>query len=274
MKEYRSGHPLPMQGMSVFVSGGTGALGRASAAALARMGASVTLLGRDAERLREAADKTSVELEADLDSSPVGWACIDLDTDEGFTATLNDLVEEKGVPDSLVAAAGSTARIDVSHVRPQDVMDAMSAKLLPNVRLILGFGPLMRTRGAGQIVVVSGVGGVQPMDVHLAGGATNAALELFAIGYARVVAAEGVRVNVVNPGAVRGPRLSGHYEASATGTGQSADQARAHLLDRIPAGREAEPEEVANVIAFMASPLSSYMVATTVNVDGGQVVGP
>lgn len=255
---------LGFKGQLVAVAGASGALGQAICRGLLAEGARVVLLGRDPDRLRG----IGRELGPD-----VATVVTDLDDEASFEGSMGVLFGDHGVPDVLISAAGSTERIGVDDIAADDFRAAFESKVIPNVRLVLGVGRAMSERGSGRIVVVSGVGGVQPMSAHLPGGAANAALSLFATGYARHLAASGVSLNVVNPGAVESPRLLGHLRASA-GAAMTEDEARAALMLKIPAGRTASPDEVADVVLFVASQRASYLVSTSVNVDGGQVVGP
>ncbi len=251
----------------VLVAGATGALGQAVCEGLVAEGARLVLIGRDEHRLRESCDGLN-------GGQSVAFAVVDLSDQTAFETAFGQLVQTHGVPDVVISAAGSTERIAIDAITADDFATAMTSKLVPNVRLVLAAGRAMSARGTGRIVVVSGVGGIQPMSVHLPGGSANAALSLFATGYARHLAEAGVALNIVNPGAVESPRLAGHFEASSSGSNITATDARAALMKKIPAGRAASPAEIADVILFLASDRSSYMFSTSVNVDGGQVVGP
>lgn len=258
---------LGFAGKLAVVTGATGALGSAVCEGLVAEGARLVLIGRGKQKLSDFCRTLG-------DDASVDFAVVDLSDQSVFDSASEALVRTHGVPDVLISAAGSTERIGVEAINADDFSVAMTSKLIPNVRLVLGMGRAMSVRGSGRIVVVSGVGGVQPMDVHLPGGSANAALSLFATGYARLLIEAGVALNVVNPGAVESPRLAGHLEASRSGSDMTEEDARAALMKRIPAARAASPAEIANVILFLASDRSSYMVSTSVNVDGGQVVGP
>jgi len=258
---------LGFEGEVVVVAGAYGELGNSICRRLVAEGANVVVLGRDEERLRKLAAELSTP------DAQVGFAVADLDDDASLDEALTNLYRTCGVPQVLITAAGSTERVGVDRVATEDFRAAMQSKFYPNVRLVLAIGRAMTGAGRGRIVIVSGIGGVQPMDVHLAGGSANAALSLFANGYGRTLAPAGVQLNVVNPGAISSPRLQGHFEARARLEGVSIEAARESLLGEIPAGREGAPNEIADVIVFVASARSSYMVATSVNVDGGQVIG-
>ncbi|QOC93404.1 SDR family oxidoreductase [Micromonospora craniellae] len=255
---------LGLDGQVAVVAGATGALGTAIAERLAREGCRLVLLGRSEAALREVAAQMSVR------TTPVEIRQCDLMDDAATFSALDAITATLGGIDVIVSAAGSTRRVPPEALTTTDFADAMTNKLLINVALILAGARVMRGRG-GRIVVVSGVGGVQPMDVHLPGGAANAALNLFAKGYARLLANDGVLVNVVNPGAIESTRLEGHHAARAAAGGISVEQARAELFADIPLGRAAQVDEVADVVLFLASPRASYLSGALINVDGGQV---
>jgi NAD(P)-dependent dehydrogenase (short-subunit alcohol dehydrogenase family) len=258
---------LGFEGQVVVVAGASGELGNAICRRLISEQADVVVLGRNQERTRKLAAELSTP------SAEAGFLVADLEDDASLDEALANLYRARGVPQVLITAAGSTERIGADRIATEDFRTAMESKFYPNVRLVLAMGRAMAAVGCGRIVIVSGTGGVQPMDVHLPGGSANAALSLFASGYARVLARAGVQLNVVNPGAVSSPRLQGHFEARALLEGVPIEAARASLLAGIPAGREGLPHEIADVIVFIASGRSSYVVATSVNVDGGLVIG-
>jgi NAD(P)-dependent dehydrogenase (short-subunit alcohol dehydrogenase family) len=128
----------------------------------------------------------------------------------------------------------------------------------------------MAARGRGAIVNVVGQGGRQANPVHIGGGAANAALMLASVGYATAYAGKGVRVNVINPGMTRTGRVQEGLEASSRATGKSKDELLAAQVEEIPLGRIAEPEEIANVALFLASPLASYVTGAVIPMDGGK----
>ena len=101
-----------------------------------------------------------------------------------------------------------------------------------------------------------------------AGGAANAALMLATAGLARAYAAEGIRVNAVNPGLTETERLIEGLKAEARQDGISLDEARERAGQRMPLGRIATPAEIANAVVFLASPRASYISGAIVAMDG------
>ena len=104
--------------------------------------------------------------------------------------------------------------------------------------------------------------------MHIPGGAANAALMLATVGFARVHAARGLRVNGINPGLTRTGRVEEGLAVTARASGRSRDEVLADELARIPMGRMAEPEEIARVALFLASDAASYVSGAIVPMDG------
>ena len=127
----------------------------------------------------------------------------------------------------------------------------------------------MAARGKGAIVNVIGMGGKVATTTHLSGGAANAALMLASAGLARAYAGDGIRVNAVNPGLTLTDRLAEGFAAEARVGGFSIEEARRRASEKMPLGRIATPEEIANAVVFLASPRASYITGTVIPVDGG-----
>jgi NAD(P)-dependent dehydrogenase (short-subunit alcohol dehydrogenase family) len=260
-------HVTQFDNQVAVVAGATGELGAAICERLAAEHAVVVLLGREEEALREVAGRV------DPSGQRAYVRSCDLHDSAATSAVVEEIAQAFGSIDILATAAGSTRRVHAYDATDEDFADAMANKFLINVRLVTSVAAVMRRQRRGRMVVVSGVGGIQPMDVHLPGGSANAALSLFAKGYARLLARDGVALNVVNPGAVTSPRLLGHHAARAEALGLSVEEAREHLLSEIPLRREGLVSEIADVVVFLASPQAGFIVGESVNVDGGQVAG-
>ena len=144
----------------------------------------------------------------------------------------------------------------------------MDAKYFTYVHMIHPVVKRMGQRGRGAIVNVIGQGGKVANPVHMAGGAANAALMLVSAGMAAAYAGKGVRVNAVNPGLTLTERLQEGMKADAKVQGIGTDEALARAKARLPLGRIATPEEIANTVVVLASPKASYVTGAIVAMDG------
>ncbi len=235
-----------LEGLKALVTGATSGLGQAIAVKLARLGAEVVVHGRDAARGAQTVDAIRAE----------GGSARFVAADLSDPASITRLVKEVGEIDILVNNAGfskwgPTAEFDVAS------FDAMFAA---NVRapfsLVAAFAPGMVARGAGSIINIGSMAGRIGLAGGAAYGATKAALGSLAQAWAAEYSASGVRVNTVAAGPI-----------------YTRPEAR-DLFDRLGATtalkRAADPAEIAEVVAFLASPAASYVTGAIVAADGGR----
>src|SRR3954454_1898785 len=236
-----------LEGQRALVTGATSGIGRAVALQLALDGAEVFVHGRDAARGAEAVE----------DITAAGGRASFVAADLSDAADARWLASEVGDIDILINNAGisrfgPTAEFDVS------AFDQMFAS---NVRapfvLVAGLAPGMATRGHGSIISVSSMAGGVGLVGGAAYGATKASLEAMTRAWAAEYSANGVRVNAIAPGPVYTSTPSGPEFITALG-------------ETTPMHRASQPEEIAEVVAFLASPRASYITGTTVAADGGR----
>jgi NAD(P)-dependent dehydrogenase (short-subunit alcohol dehydrogenase family) len=244
------------------VTGASKGIGLACAKVLDACGARVVMVSRDARRLESA--------RAELDAGRGRAIAMDADLSDGAAAeNLVERIEREIGPISvLVNSAGAARRFAVDELGPEAFAQGISAKYLPGVHMMTPVARLMAGRGAGSIVNIIGQGGKQAGVLHIAGGAANAALMLATVGFARAYADKGIRINAINPGLTRTTRVTEGLEAASRATGQPIDRLLAEAEAAIPMGRMAEPEEIANLTAFLASDLAAYVSGAIVPMDG------
>ncbi|WP_239142902.1 SDR family oxidoreductase [Variovorax sp. WS11] len=126
----------------------------------------------------------------------------------------------------------------------------------------------MAERGAGAIVNIIGMGGKVAAPTHLAGGAANAALMLATAGLAAAYGPRGVRVNAVNPAMTLTERMAEGLAAEARLRQRSEEEVRRDAEARMPLGRIATPEDIANAVVFLSSPRAGYISGAIVSMDG------
>jgi NAD(P)-dependent dehydrogenase (short-subunit alcohol dehydrogenase family) len=244
------------------VSGASKGIGLACARLFAQAGAKVVAVARDAQRLDESVRALAAE----------GFAV------QGMAADLSDAAQaralaarveaEVGPVDVLLNSAGAARRYAPADLSAEAFHQGMDAKYFSTMHLLEPVVRSMAARGRGAVVNIIGQGGRSASPMHIPGGSANAALMLATAGYARAYASQGVRINGINPGMTRTSRVEEGLSVSARASGRSRDEVLADELARIPMGRMAEPEEVAQLALFLASDWASYVSGAIVPMDG------
>ena len=247
----------------VLITGGSKGIGLECARVFAREGARVAIASRNPENLQRAAELLEGEgihvlpIAADLRNA-------------GDAGKMARLVEERlGPIDILVNSAGAAARSPASELTARHWHDAMQAKYFTYIHAMDAVLPRMAERGGGVVVNVIGMGGKQASAIHLPGGAANAALMLATAGLGNAFAGKNIRVNAVNPGATLTDRLQEGIAADARASGSTPEATLAARTRQHPMGRFAEPREIADVVAFLASKRASYVNGAILSLDGG-----
>jgi NAD(P)-dependent dehydrogenase (short-subunit alcohol dehydrogenase family) len=235
-----------LEGKVALVTGATSGIGKAAAMQLAAQGATVVVHGRDANR--------GAAVVAEIENS--GGTARFVGAELGEPAEALRLAEEAGDVDILVNNAGfawfgPSAKLDVNTLDQLFAANVQAPYLLVSV-----LAPRMVARGDGVIINLASRAGTVGQPNTAAYGATKAALASFARSWAAEYGPAGVRVNAISPGPVY------------------TNAAERELFDALGEttvlGRAAEPQEVAEVIGFLASPRASYITGTNVAVDGGR----
>jgi decaprenylphospho-beta-D-erythro-pentofuranosid-2-ulose 2-reductase len=207
--------------MKVLLLGGTSEIGLAILGALnLAPDAEVILAGRDAQRL-EAAGKSL--------GRPVTVARYDAVETEAHQA-FADQICAGGVPDMVIAATGVLIPQDAAERDVRLAATMIETNFTGHVTALLAFGEAMRSRGSGTIVVLSSVAAVRPRKFNSVYGATKAALDAFARGYADSLHGTGVRVLLVRPGFVIGKMTEGMAAAPMATTPEGVGRAVAAAL--------------------------------------------
>ncbi len=257
---------LGLTGRVALVTGGSAGIGKAAARMLAAEGVDVAIAARTYDRLQTAAD----EIRAATGRRIVPVVA-DLSRLDEAEALVDRVVAGFGRLDVLVNNAGASRFGDPLELDADAFHDAMQSKYLGYVFCARRAAREMIRRGWGRIINVIGSGSKQIIPPHLPGGAANAALALFTKGFALRLAPHGVLVNAVSPAGVATERFIRLVQAFAESRGVTYADAERDYVKEYPLGRPARPEEVADVIVFLASERASYFVGSNIFMDGGAV---
>ena len=249
---------LGLKNQKVLITGGSKGIGLSCAKIFLAEGARVALVSRSQENLSAAKQALGdvYTIAADL-------------TDAGAAAAMVDRVEKEfGALDVLVNSAGAAKRTDADELTPAAWRAGMDAKYFSYINVIDPVIKRMGKRGRGAVINVIGSGGKVASPTHLAGGAANAALLLATAGLAYAYASQGVRVVGVSPGVTKTERVAQGLKAEAKRANVSEDQAYKQMIARLPMGRPAEPDEIADIVVFAASERGRYLTGANISTDG------
>ncbi len=259
---------LGLDGKIALVAAASKGLGRAIATTLGREGARLVLCARDLGRLEDTGDRICQETGAE-----VHVVAADLATPEGPRRFVQTAVERLGGVDVLVTNTGGPPVGTFAELDDAAWQDATALVLLSAVRLIREAVPQMRRHRSGRVINVTSISVKQPVEGLMLSNALRAAV----VGMAKTLSAElaphGILVNNVCPGRIATDRLLQLDEARAARTGASVEQVRQQAQQAIPLGRYGQPEELAALVAFLASSRASYLTGATILCDGGLFAG-
>ncbi|MCM3885545.1 SDR family NAD(P)-dependent oxidoreductase [Frankia sp. R82] len=258
-----------MRDRRALVTGSSSGIGRAIALVLAQEGAAVVVHGRDGERAQATADAIV---------AAGGTAAVvlgDLADEAAATRVAAEATAALGGIDILVNNAGAAYDAGWVGVTAADWRTLYDANVVGAVRLILALTPRMRESTWGRVIQIGSAAGTHPLPVRAAYSAAKAALTNLTVSLAKELAGTGITANTVSPG----PTLTEGFREFARTFARHhglADEAAAirMLIDgplASPAARLAVPEEIAALVAFVASPFGASINGANLRIDGGLI---
>jgi NAD(P)-dependent dehydrogenase (short-subunit alcohol dehydrogenase family) len=255
---------LEHEGRHALVTGASQGVGRAIAARLAADGATVVL----AARSREGLEETAAQIDAAGGSSLV--VPTDLRDPSAIEALAAQVASELGHLDTIVCNSGIAGpTTELWKVTPEEWDETLQVNLTGTFLICRALLPAMVDRGSGSVVVIGSSTGKRP----LYGRTPYAASKMALVGLVRTLASElgplGLRVNLISPGGVDGPRVRDVVRGQARATGTTDEAVLEEYLKVTPLRRLVAPEQIADAVAFLASDAAAAITGEDLNVSCG-----
>jgi 3-oxoacyl-[acyl-carrier protein] reductase len=248
------------------VTGASQGIGHATAIRLARDFAAVVLVARNKDKLEKAA------CEVKAVGAEALFYDVDLREPQAAETVVSGTLERFGRIDALVNIAGAVPQVDVFEMTDAQWEDGMALKLHGARRLtIRAWGALKASRGS--VVLLSGSAALDPKPGFAAVAATNAAIIALAKALAEQGIKDGVQVNSVVPGAVMTARRESFFEKWAPAHNLTVEEAVKKFPEEAGISRFGKPEEIADLLGYLVSPVAKWMTGSSVRMDGGEIKG-
>ena len=246
------------------ITGASQGIGQSTAVRLARDFSSLVLVARNRERLEETADAVKAA------GAQALVVAADLAEPEAARAVVEQALAAFGRIDALLNIAGAVPQIDLFEMTDAQWESGLALKLHGARRLTLAAWPALK-ESKGAVVLMSGNSALFPKAPYAAVGTINAAIVALAKAFSDRGIADGVQVNSVLPGPVMTGRRRSYLEHWAPAHGMSVEEATIRFPQEAGIARYGEPEEIAELMAFLVSPGARWMTGSTLRMDGGEV---
>jgi 3-oxoacyl-[acyl-carrier protein] reductase len=255
-----------MKNNVAIITGASQGIGRATALRLAKDFSSLVLAARNGEALKETA--TAVE-EAGARALPLA---LDLRDPAADKSLVDEALKRFGRIDALVNIAGAVPQVDILEMTDAQWEDGMSLKLHGARRITIhAWNALKESKGS--VVFMSGNSAESPKSAYAAVATINAAIAAMARAFADRGIADGIQVNSILPGPVLTNRRKTYMEKYAPAHHMTFDEAMEKFPSQVGISRYGQPEEIADLIAFLVSPQAKWMTGSAIRMDGGEIKG-
>jgi 3-oxoacyl-[acyl-carrier protein] reductase len=253
-----------MSSTVAIVTGASQGIGRATAKRLAKDFSALVLVARNAEKLNETAR------EVEIAGANALVIASDLSAVSASQEVVDQTVRKFGRIDALVNIAGAVPQIDLLEMTDEQWDAGMALKFHGARRLTMRAWDCLKATG-GSVVFTSGNSALFPKSPYAAVGTINAAIVAMAKAFADKGLVDGVQVNSVLPGPVMTGRRRSYLEHWAEGHGMTFDEAMVKFPKEAGIARYGEADEIAELMAFLVSPVAKWMTGASLRMDGGEV---
>lgn len=258
---------LGIAGKTAVVGGSSQGMGLAIAEGLAREGCNLLLCARNQNALDEARERVAKAGAGDR----VETLSVDLSLPDSAARIVQTATRKWGGVDILVTNTGGPKPGQPSSFSDDDWLEGYQKVFFNVIRLVREVLPHMREQKWGRIINLLALSVVQIEDNLSMSSTTRAAVVAFAKNLCEEVAADGITINNVLPGSILTDRLEQVTAMQASHFGDDPEQAMQARVDRIAAGRLGRPEEMADLVAFIASERAAFINGLSIPLDGGQL---
>ena len=257
---------INLNGKKAFVRGSTQGIGKAAAIELANLGASIVLLARNEDSLKQVKDELNTEQNQQHD-----YIVADFSSPEELKKRVGEYLEKNISPvHILINNTGGPAAGKAIDADAQEFVNTFQAHLICNQILVQSLVERMKAERYGRIINVISTSVKQPIPNLGVSNTIRGAVASWAKTLAGELGEFGITVNNVLPGSTWTGRLESIIENKSNKSGASVEQVKEAMRAEIPAARFGEAAEIANAIAFLASPAASYINGINLPVDGGR----
>lgn len=253
---------INLKGKQAIVCGSTQGIGRAIAEELAGLGAAIVLIARNEDRLKETLEG--------LQNGNHQYITADFSNPAELKSKIDEFLREGHRPEILVNNTGGPAGGPIIDEMYEKFSNTLSAHLECNHILVQALVPGMKEKKYGRIINVISTSVKQPIPGLGVSNTVRGAVSSWAKTLSYELAQFGITVNNVLPGYTNTGRLDYVIESISEKTGKSKEEVVAGFESEIPAHRIGDPQEIAALAAFLASPSASYINGTSIPVDGGK----
>jgi 3-oxoacyl-[acyl-carrier protein] reductase len=255
---------LDLTGKTALIGGSTQGIGLASAQALASLGARCILISRNAEKLHAAIQTLDAK-----EGLQHGYLVADYAQPDQVQKVVADFTAENTIH-ILVNNSGGPAGGPALKARPDEFIAAFQQHLICNHIITLLAAEGMKQAGYGRIINIISTSVKIPLKDLGVSNTIRGAVASWAKTIANELGQFGITVNNVLPGATSTERLETILNNKAAKTGKGREEVEKEMMDEVPARRFGKPEEIAAMVAFLASPAAAYVNGTSIPVDGGR----